>query len=170
MDRSLEEISSLTNNIIPPTLGLRSVLYCSRNPFIRNLLENSHLICFRYRMSIFPVVISIKLLTKFFRRISLGLFILIRERLDVASYLSHLWKSLSSSAFLRLCNDCQCKIFDTASVNVSVKTLLPFYVTDHFLLLDLKVKPKKCQVSVSKLNPWCYSKFLLTLSLMWNRL
>ena len=64
---------------------------------------------------------------------SLKVFIFIRERLDVALYQSQLWKSLSVLAFLKLYNkDCQCEIFDTVSVNVSVKTLLPFKFKCNF--------------------------------------
>ena len=41
-----------------------------------------------------------------------------------------------------------------------------FYGTDHFVLLNLKLKPDKCLISISKLGPQCRWKCLLTLSLM----
>ena len=64
MDRSLEGISSLINIIILPPLELRSNLCGSLNPFIRNWPFGkvwSNLVSDIMSMSMFPVVISIKL-------------------------------------------------------------------------------------------------------------
>ena len=109
MDRLLEGISSLMNNNIPSPLEFQFNLYGSINPFIRKWPFGKLSFSFVsdiMSMSMFPVVISIKLpnfhiieLTfrwpttiwpRFFWWMSLRLFIFIRERLDVVLYSSQL--------------------------------------------------------------------------------
>ena len=143
MDRSLEGVFSLISSIIQPPLEFWSNLYGSLYLFIRNWpfgKRSSNFVSYIIRMLIFLIVIpiellnvcltelifrwTIKILLKFFWWISLRYFIFIRERLNVALYSSQLWKSLSSLAFLRLCNkECQYKRYNTTSVNLSVNLI-----------------------------------------------
>lgn len=77
-------------------------------------------------MSIYPVVISIKLLNFCLIGLIFRWSITVFTQTFLNKILNTYEKSLSSLIFLRLCNkDCHCKRFNTTSVNISVKYLLP---------------------------------------------